>query len=245
MSDQFEKVIQFLVCPQNDFIDKLERGKHKKNKLHIKYQGALKLRGAPGEPDFFVETVQRFYDDKICDPQKYTVVIDEDWHPKSCHEFPIFGEHCVKGTEGAELPEKLEQYRYDPRTVVIRANSINIASDQEKYIKTLKEICGDTRAENIRVGVMGVWTHVKVEYLMINLHTLWPRIKFEHIAVCEPLCASPEKSDHNAAIRKFKEDYKINVFENIDDYCIWLGLNSEYFETRLSRHNDESADVEN
>ncbi len=242
MEDQFEKVIQFLVCPQNDFIDRIEKGQRKKNKLHIRYQGAIKLRGGKDEPDFFIETVSRMFDDNIAGSERISIIIDEDWHPKSCVEFPVFGEHCVKGTDGAKLPGRLEEFRRHPRTKIIRANSINIAGSPN-YRKTLEEVCGNTRISNIRVGVIGVWTHVKVEYLMFNLHTLWPKFFFSQMAVCEPLCASPQREFHNVAIKKFRL-FNINVYENIDQYCSeWLGLNPEQFSMKLDRHLEES-DIE-
>jgi len=241
MSDQVEKVIQFLVCPQNDFIDRIEKGQKKKNKLHIGYQGAIKLRGddKSGEPDFFIEMVSRLYDERIRGTEKITVIIDEDWHPKSCVEFPVFGEHCVKGTEGARLPGRLEEFRRHPRTKVIRANSINIASSPN-YRKTLEQVCGNTRINNIRVGVIGVWTHVKVEYLLFNLHTLWPKFFFNQLAVCEPLCASPFKEFHNLAIKKF-QSFNIRIYDNIDNYCRdWLGLDpGAKFSIKLDRHQEE------
>jgi nicotinamidase-related amidase len=242
MENQIEKVIQFLVCPQKDFIDKIEKGKRKPNKLHIGYQGAIKLRGEEEkkEPDFFIETVIRMFDEKIEGSEKIYVIIDEDWHPRSCPEFEVFNPHCVKGTDGARLPGKLEEFRRHPRTRIIRANSINVASSLN-YKKILEEVCGETRLSNIRVGVFGVWTHVKVEYLMFNLHTLPPKFFFTQMAVCEPLCASPQREFHNLAIKKFRNDFKTNIYDNIDQYCSeWLGLNPEKFDKNLDRHHEES-----
>lgn len=240
MPEPIEKVIQFLVCPQNDFIGKIAKNAKKPNKLHIGYKGALKLRGddTRGEPDFFIETVKRFFDDTIDGNEKIYVVIDEDWHPLSCPEFKTFDSHCVKGSEGAKLPGELEQFRRHLRTRVIRANSINVASSPQ-YGKIINEICGDTRPSNIRIGVFGVWTHIKVEYLLFNLHTVPPKFYFSQMAVCEPLCASPHRESHNAAIKKFKDDFKIQVFENIDQYCAeWLGLNPNKFAIKLDRHQE-------
>ncbi len=240
MPEQVEKVIQFLVCPQNDFIGKLAKKAKKPNKLHIGYQGALKLRGdeTRGEPDFFIETVMRIFNDQIDGSQKIYVVIDEDWHPWSCPEFKTFDSHCVKGSDGAKLPGELEQFRRHPRTRVIRANSINVAGSPH-YNKILMELCGDTRLSNIRIGVFGVWTHIKVEYLLFNLHTLPPRFYFNQMAICEPLCASPHRDSHKAAIKKFEQDFKIKVFENIDQYCAeWLGLNPAQFSIQLDRHHE-------
>mgnify|MGYP001582621036 FL=1 len=221
MAEQIEKSIQFLVCPQRDFIDKIAKGQEPPNRLHIGYESALKLRGLEGKPDPFVTVVSRFFDPKISGSEKVSIVIDEDWHAKSCEEFPIFGEHCVKGTDGAKLAGELEEYRWSPKTYIIRANSINPIADK-RYYSVMEEIRGKTKTEHIRVGVMGVWTHVKVEYLLICLRTLAPY--FNHIAVCEPLCASPKQEDHLYAIEKFKM-LGFKVFHEIDAYCEWMGLN--------------------
>lgn len=218
--EQIEKSIQFLVCPQRDFIDPLKEGQEPPNRLHVGYQASLKLRGEKGEQDPFVTVVSRFFDPTIPGTKKVSVVIDEDWHPKSCEEFPIFGEHCVKGTDGAKLAGDLEEYRWNPKTYIIRANSINPVADK-RYHKVLDEIRGKTKTDLIRVGVMGVWTHIKVEYLLICLRTLPPY--FKHIAICEPLCASPSEEDHHYAIEKFKL-LGFNVFYDIDEYCEWMGL---------------------
>ncbi len=242
MQNQIEKIIQFLVCPQNDFIDRIKKGQRKKNKLHIGYPGSIKLRGDKenGEPDFFIETVARLFNNSVEGSENIYVIIDEDWHPKSCEEFKVFKPHCVKGTDGAKLPGKLEDFRRHPRTRIIRANSINIAS-APNYSKTLEEVCGNTRVSNIRVGIIGVWTHVKVEYLMFNLHTIWPKFYFDQMAVCEPLCASPVNEFHNIAIKKFRDDFKIRIYDNIDRYCSeWLGLNPEKFSIKLDRHLERS-----
>jgi hypothetical protein len=225
--EKVEKVIQFLVCPQKDFIGRIEKDEDRPNKLHVGYKAITKLRGAGNGPDPFVDTVAKLFDDSIPGTEKLSVILDEDWHPKHCDEFKTFEPHCVKGTKGAELPEELEQFRTHTRCDYIHANSINIASDSEEYQKTIKRACSPCvhpKSGDIRAGVFGVWTHVKVEYLLIALSTFPPKLSFENIGVCEPLCASPEKEDHDLAIKKFRY-YGINVFEDHDQYCHeWLGL---------------------
>jgi nicotinamidase-related amidase len=162
----------------------------------------------------------RCYDTRLPGAAKATVIIDEDWHPKNCSEFPIFGEHCVKGSEGARLAGALEEMRWHDKTHIIRANSINVASTH-KYAETLETVCGRTRPDRIRVGVFGVWTHVKVEYLLLNLRTLAPR--FEQIAVCGPLCAAPNPDWHAAGLAKLRM-MGFRVFDEIDAYVDWMGL---------------------
>jgi nicotinamidase-related amidase len=217
---EIERAIQFLVCPQRDFIGWLEPGTRPPNRLHVGPGGTEKLRGAPGARDVFVETVRRFYDDARPGTDRLRVVFDEDWHPRRCDEFPVYGEHCVKGTKGAELVGGLEAFRWHPRTFVLRANSVNVAASP-RYAEVVEHALGEARVEATRVGIFGVWTHVKVEQLAINLRTLAPA--FQHVAICEALCASPERQDHAAAIRKLKQ-MGFEIFEEVEPYLAWMGL---------------------
>tara|TARA_B100000029_G_C17589006_1_gene961972 strand:- start:1847 stop:2593 length:747 start_codon:yes stop_codon:yes gene_type:complete len=218
-----EKVVQFLVCPQVDFIGRLDHGQDLPNALHVGHEACAKLRGTSNERDPFVETVSKFFDDSTPGSEKLQVILDEDWHSKSCAEFEVFGEHCVKGTRGAALPSGVEKFRYHPRCEFIHANSINIASDS-RFAEVMEETCGRTKPQSIRAGVIGVWTHVKVEYLMVSLNTIAPCLAWDNIGVCEPLCASPEQTDHDQAIKKFKA-YGAQVYYDCDTYCRdWLQL---------------------
>ena len=223
-SEKPEKVIQFLVSPQNDFIKRIEDGEDPPNELHVGYDAVTKLRGPSGGPDPFVDTVKRFFDDSIPGTENLYVILDEDWHSKYCDEFETFKEHCVKGTEGAALPEELQEFRFHPRCDSIQANSINISAD-DRFKPTIEKYCGTTKAEKIRAGIIGVWTHVKVEYLLIALNTVYPKLKFSNIGICEPLCASPNREDHDRAIKKFEDLYEIKVYRDCEKYCReWLGL---------------------
>ncbi len=214
----FDKSIQFLVCPQVDFIGRLHCGGQPSHKLHVGASALRRLRGdrLPGSPDPYVDTVQALM--AVDDPPCH-LVLDEDWHPASCEEFPVFGPHCVKGSPGARLVGALEELRWHRRTHVLRANSLNVAASP-RYADLLSEVVGATRPERVRVGVFGVWTHVKVEYLLLNLTTLPPR--FTQVAVCGPLCASPRRDDHIYALRKLRA-LGYRVFDEIPDYLRWMG----------------------
>ena len=225
MSDNVQLVLQFLVCPQNDFIGIVgQDGTDGTCKLHVGEDAVRKLRGdgRPGS-DPFVDTVSRFFDDRVPGAERLRVVIDEDWHSEGCEEFGVFGKHCLKGTLGAQLPGGLEARRYHNRCRFIRANSICVASDP-RYWKVLAEVCWSVKADNIRVGVLGVWTHVKVEYLLVGLNSFWPHVPFGQMAVCEPLCASPDQGLHEAAVRKL-ESFSVRVIRDREEYCRdWLKL---------------------
>ncbi len=214
----FDLSIQFLVCPQEDFIGRLQSGALPSNKLHVGSSALHRLRGdrLPGSPDPYVDTVTRLMAEE--QPPCH-LVLDEDWHPASCDEFPVFGPHCVKGSPGARLVGGLEELRWHRRTHVLRANSLNIAASP-RYGQVLADILGATRPERVRVGVFGVWTHLKVEYLLLNLTSLAPR--FQQVAVCGPLCASPRRDDHVYALRKLRS-LGYRVFDKIGPYLAWMG----------------------
>ena len=63
MSNSPEKVIQFLVSAQNDFIKRIGSEETPPNELHVGHEATIKLRGQNGSPDPFVETVARCFDE--------------------------------------------------------------------------------------------------------------------------------------------------------------------------------------
>ncbi len=225
---QIEKAIQFLVCPQRDFIGHIETEDGKPpNALHVGVEAVRKLRGdgSANGSDPFVDTTLAFFDASIPGGERVSIVIDEDWHNSNSPEFEIYGRHCVKGTDGARLVGALEQHRWEDKVHVIRANSINLAS-HPRYAQVLDAICGKTRPERMRVGIYGVWTNIKVEYLAVNLMTFAPQLPTASIGVCEPLTAAPDPRWHDAAIEKLRL-MGIQVFDTIPEYLRWMGLTVE------------------
>lgn len=217
---ELERAIQVLVCPQRDFIGWLDGGMRPPTRLHVGPSGVYKLRGLPGEPDRFVELVSRLYAERGPGLGRLRVVIDEDWHPRRCDEFEVFGEHCVKGSRGAELVGGLERHRWHPRTFVLRANSVNVASSP-RFSEVMREALGEARVDAARVGVLGVWTHIKVEQMAIALRTCEPG--FPNVGILEPLCASPSRDDHAASVRKLRQ-MGFRIFGEVEPYLEWLGL---------------------
>ena len=224
MNDSTDKVIQFLVCAQNDFIGRIRPDEIPPNELHVGHEASIKLRGQGGRSDPFVEAGARFFNDSISGADKIHIILAEHWHSVDDYdEFNIWGRHSVEGTDGVKLPEELEQYRSHPRCHSIRANSINISTDP-RYKTTIEEAIGNTKPNLIRAGIIGVYTEINVEYLIIALNTVYPGLSFDSIGVCEPLCASNRKEDHDNAIGKFR-NFGVQVFCDREEYCReWLGL---------------------
>jgi len=65
---------------------------------------------------------------------------------------------------------------------ILRANTI-IVGQHVLYRQIMDTIIGDTRTEHMRVGVYGIWTSIKVEYLILSLQTLPPFFPPEAIGV--------------------------------------------------------------
>lgn len=230
-----KKYIQFLVSPQLDFIgrNKPETKQLGGIDLHVGEDSIQRLRGeGQGKFDPFVEISEHILGRSENSDGKISVVLDEDWHNTNDPEFVIFKQHCIKGSKGASLPKELEKYRWNDYTYTIRANSINVASHRH-YQQALKSIMGAerperfTRTDEVRVGVYGVWTHIKVEYLLLSLSTMPPAIfPRQNLGVCAPLCASPEIADHDYAIEKFRK-LGYTVFDDILAYLKWMGLSPD------------------
>lgn len=230
---RIDRVLQFLVCPQRDFIGRLDDGRLPSNRLHVGSFATTRLRGTglAGAPDPYVDTVRTLVDPERPGSDRVRLILDEDWHPNRCDEFAVFGRHCVKGSDGARLVGALEDLRWRPQTRVIRANSINVGSSPRTR-EIIEEALGGARIEHTRVGVFGVWTHIKVEYLLLHLSTMAP--VFPHIAVCGPLCASPNEDDHRTALKKFRA-LGFEVFDDIPSYLDWLGVAQDALALRAAR----------
>lgn len=223
--DNIEKAIQFLVNPQRDFIGvKGYELSDIESSLHVGQESIKKLRGngKPKSIDPFVDTVKLLFDRNIPGTEKLSVVIDEDWHNSNDPEFMFAGRHCVKGTDGAKLVGDLDKYRWEENVFILRTNSINVGTHPH-YHQFMKTIVGDTRTEKMRVGAFGVWTNIKVEYLLLNLQTNFPNFPPALIGICEPLTATTDHRMHEAAIEKF-ELIGYRVFEEIPEYLEWMGL---------------------
>ena len=222
---QIEKAIQFLVNPQKDFIGRMASDQDgPPSNLHVGKEAVTKLRGngESNSVDPFVETTKLLFDSNRSGTEKVSVVLDEDWHNSNEPEFMFSGRHCVKGTDGAKLVGDLDLYRWEENVHVLRANSLNVGAHPH-YGQILKTIVGDTEPTKIRVGVYGVWTSVKVEYLLLNLQTLPPKFPPTLLGVCEPLTAAPDKKMHEAALEKL-EMLGVQIFYKIPAYLEWLGI---------------------
>jgi len=219
------KAIQFLVSAQRDFIGRIHSPDGEKpNALHVGAEAVTKLRGDGhrDSPDPFVDTTREILDAELGSGERVQVVLDEDWHNANCLEFEVYGRHCVKGTDGASLIGELEDHRWEDNVHIIRANSINIASDP-RYQQTLTKVCGSTPIDRVHVGLYGVWTNIKIEYLAVNLLTFPPHFPAANIGICGPLTATPNVAWHEGSLEKLRM-MGFCVFDDVGSYLTWMGV---------------------
>ncbi len=234
MQKDKNRFIQFFVCTQIDVIGvKDELVEEKRSGIYVGEAAVSRLRksGAEGD-DPLVDYGCYLLSDSCTNAY---VVSDEDWHPEKWWEFDVFGgPHCVKGSHGAKLPLRLEAHRWDERFFYIRANSIDTSADP-RYSKILHSLTEDVFKTDIKIGIAGVMSHIKVDYLIFNLLTTEPVFSPDQIAVCEYLCASQNQADHDAAMRKFRQ-LGVNVFENYEDFAAWADLPTNLLQ---KKHGEE------
>ena len=229
-----EKIIHFIVCAQRDNIGLEGETKteddpnyphyYPEPKLHVPGAAIERLRRSSSGGDPIVDIVfelkkkvQKLIVKDKQDTELY-IVSDEDWHSEHHPEFKIWGKHCCRHSEGAKLPQRLEDLKEN--FYRIRANSINISTSKH-YSRVMDKILGYTLPENVKIGVTGVFTDIKVEYLILNLLTANPQFAPQRIAVCSHLTASITETRHRASIEKIKA-YTVKICDTTDEYLEWI-----------------------
>jgi hypothetical protein len=71
------------------------------------------------------------------------------------------------------------------------------------------------------VGVIGVWTNVKIHYLLYDLKT---RGGLHNLATCSRLVASPDRAAHEQTLRHLSAVLNVKVFDEVDQFLAFLGV---------------------
>src|SRR5262249_42445888 len=73
--------------------------------------------------------------------------------------------------------------------------------------------------EQLRVGVVGVWTEAKVTFLLYDLKT---RLGIDELATCTSLTASASRSQHFNALAQLQKILGVHCFESLAEFVDWL-----------------------
>jgi nicotinamidase-related amidase len=210
----------FTECLQNDFVGPLPAGAPLPNALHIGRAESRRLLGDPEGPWAEEGPLARFLrawrEGASIDHHSIHV---RDWHdpkdPATRHHLAHFGDHCLRGTEGARFVAPLEPVA-EQGTVVDSA----IVSD---FVgTTLEARLGPLVSDRaVRAGITGVWTDFKVQYLAYELMT---RMGVTDIAVCGALTASRSRILHRQALEHMAGSLGVVVIDSLPEFLSWLGI---------------------
>ena len=106
------------------------------------------------------------------------------------------------------------------RSAVVDATGINDFEDTP-LMDTLDALIEDDDRAAIPVGVIGVWTNVKIQYLLYDLKT---RARLLNLATCSRLVAAPDRVEHRNALRHLETVLNVKVFHEVDDFLAFLGV---------------------
>jgi len=222
--------VLFCQCLQNDFLAPPPQGAGADwtppNKLHVGREEAVRLVGDNPHSGPLVRAVSA-----CARAENVRIVHIRDWHdpldPRQRPEMEFFGEHCLMGTWGARFIDAIEAYSRDRRrAAVVDAGGINDLHDTpilgmlDTLARPLAGGDADWRA-TVPVGVIGVWTNVKIHYLLYDLKT---RAGLHNLATCSRLVASPDRAAHDQTLHHLAAVLNVKVFDAVDDFLAFLGV---------------------
>jgi len=213
----------FCQCLQNDFIAPLAEGEAPPNKLHIGWEEAARIVGRDPAAGPLVRAVSA-----CARAENVRIIHIRDWHdpddPRQQPEMKFFGNHCVVGTEGARFIDVIEAHSRDRRrAAVVDSTGLNDFEDTPLAEIIDAQLEGADRY-TIPVGVIGVWTNVKIQYLLYDLKT---RARLHNLATCSKLVASPDRVAHRNALRHLEEVLGVLVFHEVEPFLEFLGVQAE------------------
>jgi hypothetical protein len=220
-----ERVLLFTQCLQNDFVRPLAPGERLPNQLHIGRDEARRLLGEKPDHGPMARFIRAFYETARRSPHHVSAHI-RDWHsaddPAQRAHLEHFGPHCLRDTEGARFAAGIEELARMPGACVIDSPGL---SDFEgtPLAALVRDILGGTPPDRVKVGIVGVWTDVKVHYLAYDLLT---RLGLERIAVSGALVASRSRARHRAALDHLREMLSVEVLDSVPEFLRWLEVDA-------------------
>ncbi|MEW6284220.1 MAG: hypothetical protein AB1758_36740, partial [Candidatus Eremiobacterota bacterium] len=202
-------------CLQNDFLAPIGRHDPLPNPLHVGWSESVRLLGEDGTSGPLAQTLRACLADA-----DLAMIHVRDWHdpadPAQKAEMELFGAHCVMGTSGAEFVAGLHRDIVDhPRSFLVNSTSLN-----DTVEGTLNRLLTALADPSTRVGLVGVWTDVKIHYLLYELKT---RFGFDQLAVCSALVGSRQRRRHFEALEHFKTVLRVHVYDSPSEFLEWLG----------------------
>lgn len=207
-----KQTILITQCLQNDFVEPIGIHDQLPNSLHIGYEESKRLIGEnPGE-GMLVRLMDWAYNHSA----NLEIINIRDWHdlndPAQTAHLTQFGEHCVQNSKGAEFV--FEQFRSPNKEKIVDASGLN-----DFYETDLKEQLDKYKGQNVKAGIIGVWTEAKVSFLAYELATRYPTFE---IAICSALTASSSTHMHFIALEQLKSLLNVHLISSVTEFAGFL-----------------------
>ena len=168
-----------IVDLQRDFVDR---------------EGALYFEGAEKVVDYIVELARKFREEDL------PIITTQDWHDENDKEFEVWPRHCVAGSEGARLTEKLEEVlKGYNRHYYIRKTRFSAF-----YKTNFEELIKDLDLDEFEVA--GVVTNICVLFTVEEL-----RNRDLKVILHEKGVTSYDGDLHRFALREMKEVLGVEI----------------------------------
>ncbi|MCD6450168.1 MAG: cysteine hydrolase [Thermotogaceae bacterium] len=168
-----------IVDLQRDFVDR---------------EGALYFEGAEKVVDYIVELAKKFREEDL------PIITTQDWHDENDKEFEVWPRHCVAGSEGARLTEKLEEVlKGYNRHYYIRKTRFSAF-----YKTNFEELIKDLDLDEFEVA--GVVTNICVLFTVEELRNRDLRVILHEKGV-----TSYDEDLHRFALREMKEVLGVEI----------------------------------
>lgn len=209
-------------CIQRDFVDVLGDEQPVPGPLHVGHREARRLLGddpSDGPMATFMRWAHEQPDDRL------RIVHIRDHHdaqdPSQRAHLARFGDHCLRGSRGAELVAGVEALVARPSVRLVDAIGLNDFEGKtgESLRAALDEARGDSPDGALRVGVIGVWTDAKVTFLLYDLHS---RAHVMQLGTCSALTASASRAQHLNALDQLERLLDVRVEHSIGAFASWL-----------------------
>ncbi len=217
------KTILISQCLQNDFIRPIGKYDNLPNLLHIGYDESSRLVGNDidgGPLNLFMKWLIDSSNNEIIK------VHLRDWHNNNDttqkKHLDKFGIHCIEGTVGAEFV-----FPDDDNSIVINSVGLNDFVESD-----LNNVLSKYENENVRIGLIGVWTEAKIYFTAYDIVTRYPNF---NIAVCAALSASSSVHSHYTALNQLNKILDIQVFNSIGQFTHFLTWGKESISIELEK----------
>jgi protein-tyrosine phosphatase/nicotinamidase-related amidase len=215
------KTILISQCLQYDFIKPIGKYDNLPNLLHIGYDESSRLVGN----DITNSPLYNFIDWLNASKNENVLKIHiRDWHKnddfKQQQHLEKFGLHCIQNTEGAEFV-----FNVSEDSIVLNSTTLNdfIESD-------LTEILNKYQNNQVRIGLIGVWTEAKVYFTAYDIVSRYPNFE---IAICSALSASSSVHNHYNALDQLSRILNVGIFNSVGQFTNYLSWGVDTFSVEM------------